>query len=539
MFAARALLRSAPRSLRAVSNSTSRIAARHVVPRIAAAVATTTTRSPVVLASPSVPQHRTLSTPAGHTVDDEPSFLEMVKTFYWKAAAKSDVEHGILENIHNTDSVLRVTFPIKRRSGETEIVTGYRAQHSHHRLPCKGGIRYSPDVDMQEVMALASLMTFKCAVVDVPFGGAKGGVCINWKDYDVEELEKITRRYTLELAKKNFIGPGIDVPAPDMGTGGREMSWMASTFAEFAKGDVNALGCVTGKPVNQGGVRGRVEATGLGVYYGTREFLNHEEDCKRAGLSEPGIAGKTVVIQGFGNVGSWAAKYFHQAGAKVIAVLEHNGAIYNPDGLGDPEELLRFKESKGTLIGFPGAQKIAVAEEALYLDCDILIPAAAEQQIHKDNADKIRAKVIAEGANGPITAAAEAILLKKNVLILPDLLLNAGGVTVSYFEWLKNLSHVRFGRLNKKWEEHGKARIVDFLEERLGKSLTDAERALIIAGGDEESLVHSGLEDTMINAVAETIATSKEKNVDYRTAAFINAIRKIASASRGAGYMFM
>jgi len=273
------------------------------------------------------------------------------------------------------------------------------------------------------------------------------------------------------------------------------------------------------------------------VYYGVREFLSDPDDALKCGLSDTTVAGKRVVVQGFGNVGFWAAKFFHQAGAKVIGIAEHNGAVFNKDGI-DPDALLTYKQEKGTLIGFPGSTAIRNSIEALFLECDILIPAASEQQLHKGNVRQIKAKVIAEAANGPVTPAAEEYLLSQHKMIIPDLLLNAGGVTVSYFEWLKNLSHVRFGRINRKWEEHGKKQLVEFVEKQMGRSLTDDARSAIVAGADEEKLVHSGLEDTMINAVSETRTTARAKKVDFRTAAYVNAINKIAATTKGSGVMF-
>lgn len=476
------------------------------------------------------PLSRRLSgVPAG-----EPSFLEMVQQFLAKASTQTEHPAGVLQQVIENDSTLSVSFPFRRKDGEVVMIKGYRSQHSHHRLPCKGGIRYATEVDLQEVQALAGLMTFKCAVVDVPFGGAKGGVSINPKEYTVDELERITRRYTLELVSKNFIGPGIDVPAPDMGTGGREMSWIASTFRDF-RSDINYQACVTGKPISQGGIRGRTEATGLGVFYGTREFLASPEVAASCGLS-PGLAGKSVILQGFGNVGYWAAHYFHEHGCKVVGVAEHNGAIYNADGM-DPAEILKHKTEHGTLVGFPGAESIEDGREVMYKPCDVLVPAASEQQIHRDNAARIQARVIAEAANGPVTPAAEEALLASGKIILPDLLLNAGGVTVSYFEWLKNISHVRFGRLNRRFEEASKMHLVEFIESKVGP-IPEHQRASITRGASEESIVHSGLEDTMINASQETMLTAKQKNIDFRTAAFVNALNKIIKASGKAGSLF-
>lgn len=491
-----------------------------------------------LLSASNLNSHSVVTLAQPDPTEGEPNFLEMVNVFLKRAVPHvPHIKDGELNNIFTCDAVLQVSFPFKRKDGDIQVIKGYRAQHSHHRLPCKGGIRYASEVDLQEVMALAGLMTFKCAVVDVPFGGAKGGICINPKEFDEDELERLTRRYTLELLSKNFIGPGIDVPAPDMGTGGREMSIIASTFREFSGGDVNSLGCVTGKPVTQGGVRGREEATGLGVYYGIREFLKREPEMTKVGLTT-GVEGKTVILQGFGNVGYWAAKYLHQAGAKIIGVAEVNGAVYNSQGF-DPEELHKYRLENRTLMGFPKAEKeIHDSPLALTWECDVLIPAASEQQIHKGNAEDIQAKVIAEAANGPVTPTAHDILTKKNKIVIPDLLLNAGGVTVSYFEWLKNLSHVRYGRINKKWEEHGKKKLLDFIEESLDVPLSAEKRAFISAGADEETLIHSGLEDTMINAVDETFVTAQKHDIDYRTAAFVNSIEKIYNSTKGTGFMF-
>ncbi|EFA84685.1 NAD-dependent glutamate dehydrogenase [Heterostelium album PN500] len=471
-----------------------------------------------------------------HEIDNEPRFLECFKTFFDKAAGLTNLKPGVINNMKECNVALRVEFPIKNEHGDVDIIAGYRAQHSHHRLPCKGGIRYSNEVDLQEVMALASLMTYKCAVVDVPFGGAKGGVRIDPKKYTVAQREKITRAYTLLLCQKNFIGPGVDVPAPDMGTGEQEMAWIRDTYQAFNTNDVDSMACVTGKPISSGGIRGRTEATGLGVFYGIREFLSYEEVLQKTGLT-PGIKGKKIIIQGFGNVGYWAGKFFEQAGAKIIAVAEHNGAVYNPDGL-NVDALNKYKLQHGTFIDFPGATNIVDSHKALEIPCDILIPAALEKQIHIGNCHNIQAKIIGEAANGPMTPRADEYLINRGHVIIPDLLLNAGGVTVSYFEWLKNLSHVRFGRLNKKWEESSKKLLLEFVESTVNKKLGDAERNLIIHGADEIDIVRSGLDDTMTNACAETRKTAIEKNTDYRTAALYNAIMKIKAVYESSGNLF-
>ena len=342
--------------------------------------------------------------------------MEMVKLNFDIACKHTAVKQDVLEVIKACDSLVRVNFPLRRDDGTIEVIRGYRAQHSHHRLPCKGGIRYSDEVDLQEVEALASLMTFKCSVVDVPFGGAKGGIAIDPKKYSVHELEVITRRYTMELWRYGMIGPAKDVPAPDMGTGPREMAWIKDTYTTlFAGNDIAAVGCVTGKPLSQGGINGRTEATGLGLYYTTKEFLDNAAFCSKHGM-EKGIRGKTVVVQGFGNVGFYAAKFLSEmGGARVVGVIEYNGAVFNPAGL-NIEDLKRHHAAKGTLLGFKGATSelgASRALEGLEKQCDILVPAALEKQITKHNAHSIKARLIVEGANGPTTPFAEEILIKK------------------------------------------------------------------------------------------------------------------------------
>ena len=456
------------------------------------------------------------------------SFFQGVERNFDKAATFTRFEKGILEQIKACNSVYQMKFPV--RIGEKiEVIEAYRVQHSHHKLPCKGGIRYSMDVNQDEVMALAALMTYKCAIVNVPFGGAKGGIRINPKNYTPFELEKITRRYASELVKKNFIGAGIDVPAPDYGTGAREMSWIADTYASLKPGDINALGCVTGKPVTQGGVRGRTEATGLGVFYGIRELCNVAEDMKRIGLT-PGIAGKKVIVQGLGNVGYHAAKFFAEGGAIIVGLIEFEGGIYDTKGL-DLEKVIAHRKATGSILGYPGATEFRNGFETLEQECDILIPAALENVINSGNADRIKAKIIGEGANGPLTPEADDVLLAKGCIIVPDMYLNAGGVTVSYFEWLKNLSHVRFGRMDKRFSENQNNTILSTVEDLTGKKVTDIERRQILHGPDEVDLVYSGLEDTMIGSYHEIREAMLLHNMkDMRTAAFIVAINKVGVA---------
>jgi glutamate dehydrogenase (NAD(P)+) len=456
-------------------------------------------------------------------------FFQSVERSFDKAAQFTKWEKGILEQIKACNAVYRMKFPV--RVGDTiEVIEAYRVQHSHHKLPCKGGIRFSEAVNQDEVMALAALMTYKCAIVNVPFGGAKGGIKINPRNYTPFQLENITRRYTAELVKKNFIGPGVDVPAPDYGTGEREMSWILDTYMSLRPGEVDGYGCVTGKPLALGGVRGRKEATGLGVFYGLQELCNIKEDMEKVGL-EPGILGKKVIVQGMGNVGYHAAKYFHEAGAVIVCLIEWDGAIYNEQGM-NPDEVLKHRNETGSIINFPGATNLKNNSDGLEMPCDILIPAALEQVIHKDNAANIKARIIGEAANGPITPEADEILNKKGVIVVPDMFLNAGGVTVSYFEWLKNLSHVRYGRLGKRFDENMNIHILGVIEDLTGKKVSDRERKFIAHGADEVDLVYSGLEETMHAALHEVreIMISNPDIHDMRTAAYVCAINKVGAS---------
>ncbi len=458
------------------------------------------------------------------------SFFQSVEKSFDKAAKFTKWDKGLLEQIKACNSIYSMRFPIKRDDGSIEVIEAYRVQHSQHKSPCKGGIRFSDEVNQDEVMALASLMTYKCAIVNVPFGGGKGGIKINPRKYSTYELEKITRRYTAELVKKNFIGPGIDVPAPDYGTGEREMAWIVDTYASLKPGEIDAAGCVTGKPITQGGVRGRKEATGLGVYFGIREVCNMPEVMKKLGL-EVGIKGKTIVVQGLGNVGYHSAKFFREGGATVVAIAEYEGSIYKADGINE-EELFQHRKATGSILNFPGATNLAKNTDALELACDILIPAALENVINGENAPRVQAKIIGEAANGPLTPDADEILTAKGILVVPDMYLNAGGVTVSYFEWLKNLSHVRYGRMEKRFTENMNTHILNQMENLSGKKVTDDERNFIMHGADEVDLVHSGLEETMITATREImdIWHANPTIPDMRTAAYVNAINKVATS---------
>jgi glutamate dehydrogenase (NAD(P)+) len=461
------------------------------------------------------------------TTQHIPMFAQVNK-YFDKAAAHLDLSPGLLAAIKACNSVYRMQFPLKRDDGSIEVINGWRAQHSTHRLPTKGGIRFAANVDEDEVSALAALMTYKCALVDVPFGGAKGAVRIDPSKYSVDELERVTRRFTYELFAKNLIGPGMDVPAPDMGTGPREMAWIVDTYATLARGEIDALGCVTGKPVTQGGVRGRAESTGRGVAFALREAMHYPEDMNPLGLTT-GVEGKRVVIQGLGNVGYHAAKFIEGYGGVIIALLEREGAIYSAKGL-DVDKVVAHRKQTGSILGFPGATDYPRSQDALEIECDVLVPAALENQITGENVDRIKAKIIVEGANGPVTADASEKLLTRGVLLLPDIYTNAGGVTVSYFEWVKNLSHMRYGRMEKRFQERSNERLLAAVEHLTGKHFTDEDRGRASEAAGEEELVNSGLEETMIAAYAELRTIQRDRTVDLRTAAFINAIGKVAMA---------
>lgn len=454
-------------------------------------------------------------------------FFEQVNKNFDRAAKYTKIPQGILNQIKICNSVYHMTFPIEKDDGTIVTIHAWRAEHSHHRSPTKGGIRYSNLVNEDEVTALAALMTYKCAVVDVPFGGAKGGIKIERSDYSKDELERITRRYTYELWAKNFIGPGLDVPAPDYGTGEQEMAWIMDTYRALSP-TIDAAACVTGKPIHQSGIRGRSEATGRGIFFGVREACEQADDMKALGLDR-GIEGKTVVVQGLGKVGYYSAKYFQEAGAVLTGLCEYEGAIFNKNGL-DLDSVVKHRAETGSILNYPGAENITPSALALEVECDILVPAALENQLTAENAPRIKARIIAEGANGPTTAEAHDIIKDRGALIIPDNYLNAGGVTVSYFEWLKNLSHVRFGRMERRFEENAIKKMVEGVENLVGKRFSDEQIKKIVHGADERDLVDSGLEDTMVTAYNEIKEIRDRFNIDLRTAAFVSAINKIGNS---------
>ncbi|MFZ9117968.1 MAG: Glu/Leu/Phe/Val family dehydrogenase [Paracoccaceae bacterium] len=470
----------------------------------------------------------------------EPSFRESVDIMFNRAVETIDLPPGMKEKIRVCNAVYTVRFGVRLR-GEVKTFTGHRAVHSEHMEPVKGGIRYADTVNRDEVEALAALMTYKCALVDTPFGGSKGGLCINPREYDENELELITRRFAYELIKRDLIHPSQNVPAPDMGTGEREMAWIADQYARMNTTDINARACVTGKPINLGGIQGRVEATGRGVQYAIREFFREPLDIAKAGL-KGGIDGKRIIIQGLGNVGYHAAKFLSQEdGAIITAVIERDGALSSDQGL-NIDELRDWIAQNGGVKGFPGATYHENGSALLEAECDILIPAALEGVIHKDNAANIKASLIVEAANGPVTSGADEILRKKGCVIIPDMYANAGGVTVSYFEWVKNLSHIRFGRMQRREQEARNEMVIHELE-RLSDAMGDKWdlshdfRTKYLKGAGELELVRSGLDDTMRAALQSMRALWHEREAvtDLRMAAYLVSIEKIAASYKAKG----
>jgi glutamate dehydrogenase (NAD(P)+) len=458
------------------------------------------------------------------------TFLQNVNRMADRAFAALDLPPGLPEQIKASNSVYKVNFPVEL-GGKVEVFTGWRAVHSEHRLPVKGGIRYSTLVNEDEIEALAALMSYKCAIVDVPFGGSKGGLCIDPAKYEEDDLRRITQRFAYELARKGYISPSENVPAPDMGTGEREMAWIADVYRMNYPNDINAIACVTGKPVTQGGIAGRTEATGRGLQYALQEFFRFPEDVREAGLTG-GLAGKRVVVQGLGNVGYHAAKFLQEEdGAVIVAIAERDGALVSDEGL-RIEEVHEWMRQSGGVANFPGVTFLADSAKALELDCDILIPAALENQITAENAVRIKARLIVEAANGPTSFEGDRILQQNGKIVLPDAFINAGGVTVSYFEWVKNVSHIRFGRLDRRLDEARGRQIVRVIEELTGKQVPEELAAPLSAGAREVDLVRSGLEDTMrigYNNIRE-MRNSRNNIADYRTAAFVLALEKIADA---------
>lgn len=466
---------------------------------------------------------------------DEPSFLESVDKMFVRAAACMDIPPGLAEKIRVCNSTYTVRFGVRLR-GELHTFTGYRSVHSEHIEPVKGGIRYAMDVHQDEVEALAALMTYKCALVEVPFGGSKGGLAIDPRAWDEHELELITRRFTYELVKRGLIHPAQNVPAPDMGTGEREMAWIADQFRRMNTTEIDSRACVTGKPLHAGGIEGRTEATGRGVQFALREFFRHPDDVATAKLSGT-LEGKRVVVQGLGNVGYHAAKFLEEEdGCRIVGIIERDGALVSEQGL-SVEQVKQHIVATGGVAGFGDAEFVANGASVLERDCDILVPAAMERVINLTNADRIRAPLIIEAANGPITAGADDVLTAKGCIIIPDMYANAGGVTVSYFEWVKNLSHIRFGRMQRRQEESRHQLLITELEAALGRSLPDPFKARYLQGSSELDLVRSGLDDTMRIAYQEMrrVWRARDDVPTLRMAAYIVALERVAESYSAMG----
>ena len=474
------------------------------------------------------------------TAAKEPSFRDSVDLMFNRAVALMDLEPGLEEKIRVCNATYTVRFGVRLR-GQIHTFTGYRSVHSEHMEPVKGGIRYAMGVNQDEVEALAALMTYKCALVDAPFGGSKGGLRIDPRQWDEQELERITRRFAYELIKRDLINPSQNVPAPDMGTSEREMAWIADQYKRMNTTDINGRACVTGKPINAGGIQGRTEATGRGVQYALQEFFRHPEDVKMANLSGQ-LDGKRVVIQGLGNVGYHAAKFLSEEdGCIITAIVEHDGALINDKGL-HIEEVRNWIAKHGGVKGFPDAEFELKGAKVLEKECDILIPAAMEGVINISNAASINASLIIEAANGPVTAGADQILREKGCVIIPDMFANAGGVTVSYFEWVKNLSHIRFGRMGRRQEESRHQLVVDELErlsgdKNLGWTLSPDFKQRYLRGAGELELVRSGLDDTMRAAYQSMreVWHGRDDVTDLRTAAYLVSIGKVAASYRALG----
>lgn len=474
------------------------------------------------------------------TAGKEPGFRASVDIMFNRAARLMNLSPGLEEKIRVCNSTYTVRFGVRLR-GRIHTFTGYRSVHSEHMEPVKGGIRYATSVNQDEVEALAALMTYKCALVEAPFGGSKGGLCIDPREWDDHEMEQITRRFAYELIKRDLINPAQNVPAPDMGTGEREMAWIVDQYQRMNTTDINGRACVTGKPLNAGGIHGRVEATGRGVQFALREFFRHGDDVARTGLTGD-LHGKRIIVQGLGNVGFHAAKFLSEDdGARIIGIVERDGALWNPEGL-DVSAVASHLRATGGVSGCEAGEFVAEGASVLERDCDILIPAAMEGVINLSNASRIRAPLIIEAANGPVTAGADDILREKGVVIIPDMYANAGGVTVSYFEWVKNLSHIRFGRMQRRAEEGRSRLLVEELErlssdKGLGWTLSPDFKEKFLTGSDELALVRSGLDDTMRIAYQSMrqVWHGRGDVTDLRTAAYIVAIDRVAQSYRAKG----
>jgi len=472
-----------------------------------------------------IPKARFSSTP-----DEEGTFLQNAEHFFNMAASHTNIPEDYITLLKKPNSTLKLNIPLLRDDGSFTTIEAYRCHHKQHRLPVKGGTRISMECDLEEVEALALLMSLKLAVVEVPFGGAKGGLKMDQSKFSKREIERVLRRYVIELCKYNYIGAGIDVPGPDVGTTEWHMDIMKDTYHTlYGMQDFNQTAIVTGKSIMGGGINGRPESTGLGVYYCINNVLTDDsyDNLRKKFDIKKGVEDKTVIVQGFGAVGYNACRFLVESGAKIIGVQEWDGCVYNPYGI-DIKDLKAYISANRSVKGY---KDTITEKEIITRECDILIPAALEKSINKKNAANIKAKLIAEGGNGVTTVSGDAILQSKNILVIPDILANAGGVTCSYFEWLKNIEHKQPGRLTTKWEEKSKKVLLKAIETELNKvgikvPLTSLSKD-ITKGGSDLDLVYTGLDNIMSIALHQTVETAEKKNVSLRMAAFINAIERI------------
>ena len=453
------------------------------------------------------------------------SFKDNVNLHVDKSAKLLNFSDDLLEHLKSTHSLIKVNVGVVL-DGKINNFTGWRAVHSEHILPTKGGLRYSETVDQDDTEALASLMTYKCAIVNIPFGGAKGGLKINPKNYTMPQLREITKAFASKLINKGFISPALNVPAPDVGTSEREMEWILETYKTLKPDDINYRGCVTGKPLHRGGIAGRTEATGRGIEEVVREIFRHEDVVKEAGLKNE-LKDNEIIVQGFGNVGSNLAKHlYNRDNAKIIAIGEYDGYLYNKKGI-DINALIEFFQKNKSINNPKLGEFKNKPSELLELDCDILIPAALENAITDDNVDKIKTKLIIEAANGPVSFEADQKLFEKGVMIIPDIYVNAGGVVVSYFEWVKDISHIRFGRVEKRFQEQKILDIIDLIDKKTNTKTDFDTIKKIIHGADEEDLAFSGLEDSMRNAFIEIYNAKKQIKKSFRDSAYYVSLKKI------------
>ncbi|MBI73461.1 MAG: glutamate dehydrogenase [Gammaproteobacteria bacterium] len=460
------------------------------------------------------------------------TFLNSVNQVFDEAASLLSLPEDLALKIKLSNSIYKVNFGVRLRKS-LYTFTGYRCVHSEHYEPVKGGMRYSLSSSEGEVEALAALMTYKCSLMDLPFGGSKGALIVDPNHWKQDELERITRRFTNELAKRDLIHPSQNVPGPDMGTDENVMAWMADEYKRLYPTEIDAMASVTGKPIALGGVDGRTEATGRGVFYSILEFLDNDKDRKKTKLRRE-IEDQRVIIQGFGNVGFHAAELLHESGAKIIAVIERNGSVVNEKGI-DIQKLKKHFIRKRTFEGFDGFS--TARGHFLSKDCDILIPAATEGVIHRGNAGKIKARLIVEGGNGPVTSDADKILRKNGVTVIPDFYANSGGVIVSYFEWVKNLSKMRYGLMQERDQEKRQSNLVAALEKMTSNSFPSEMKDEFVKGASEIDLVRSGLEEKMkegYHAIHETFHSDR-KIKSFRMAAMVIAVRKVAEAYKYLG----